>query len=812
MSKHSAASPSARHARAKSKCDSLHEPAPCSTTTVASGSAAGRNSANESPSCTPISAGGSTLTVRMAWHDPPPMAALQQLSPVFPIGSRINDQGHLEVGGCDALELAAEFGTPAYVVAEDDLRARARQFKDAFAAHTGDYEVVFASKAFPCTAVMRVFAEEGLGCDVASAGELALALQAGFPGERIHLHGNAKSLDELRAARAAQVRHVVIDNLDEIARLEQVVREDAGAPQPVSIRVTPGVRGDTHDKISTGQTDSKFGLDRRRRRSAAIAAIEGSDQLELEGVHMHIGSQLLALAPFREAVEAIAELPKFREVNLGGGLGVAYTREQEPPRIADYVETKVRRGARGLRRWRSRRRRARPGAGGELDGHALHRAVGQDERLDLRRRRRRHERQPAPDALRRALRGPRRRAARDRRRPVQARGQALRVRRRDRGGCAPARPEGGGRDRHARHRRLRIRDGQHLQRHPARTGRLRLRRGRARGRAPRAPRGAVRPRCLRREASASACSAAARSAARSPSCCPSAPPTSRRSPACAPRSPACCAAARATSTQILRDADLIVEVMGGIEPARDYVLRAMRAGKHVVTANKQLLSQHGEELWACARENGVQLRFEAAVAGVVPVIRVLGESLAGAELDRIHGIVNGTTNYILSEMARTGCSYSDALADAQRLGYAEADPSDDVNGKDAAAKMAIIARLAFDTPVHLDQVVYEGIEHITADDMEYAHELGLGLKLLGHGRARRRRPERPRAPRVPLREPPARQRRRPVQRGHDRIQVDHRDHAERPGRRRPADRERRAGRRHQRDDPAGLDARGDAAA
>ena len=150
-----------------------------------------------------------------------------------------------------------------------------------------------------------------------------------------------------------------------------------------------------------------------------------------------------------------------------------------------------------------------------------------------------------------------------------------------------------------------------------------------------------------------------------------------------------------------------------------------------MTANKQLLSHHGEELWGCARENGVQLRFEAAVAGVVPVIRVLQESLAAAHVDRIHGIVNGTTNYILSEMARTGCSYGDALKDAQRLGYAEADPTEDVNGKDAAAKMAILARLAFDTPVHIDQVTYEGIERITADDMEYAHEFGLGLKLIG---------------------------------------------------------------------------------
>jgi homoserine dehydrogenase len=182
--------------------------------------------------------------------------------------------------------------------------------------------------------------------------------------------------------------------------------------------------------------------------------------------------------------------------------------------------------------------------------------------------------------------------------------------------------------------------------------------------------------------------------------------------------------------EIVAGADLVVEVMGGLDPARDYVLRAMAAGKHVVTANKQLLSQHGEELSA-ARENDVQLRFEAAVAGVVPVIRVLQESLAAAHVDRLHGIVNGTTNFILTRMAETGASYEEALAEAQRLGYAEADPTEDVNGKDAAAKMAILARLAFNTPVHLDQVAYEGIEHLTADDMEYARDLGLGLKLIG---------------------------------------------------------------------------------
>jgi homoserine dehydrogenase len=183
--------------------------------------------------------------------------------------------------------------------------------------------------------------------------------------------------------------------------------------------------------------------------------------------------------------------------------------------------------------------------------------------------------------------------------------------------------------------------------------------------------------------------------------------------------------------EILEGSDLIVELIGGIDPARDYVLRAMRAGRHVVTANKQLLSQHGEELWETARVNGVQLRFEGAVAGVVPVIRVVQESLSGATIDKVHGIVNGTTNFILTEMARTGMTFGEALAEAQRLGYAESDPSEDVDGRDAAAKMAILARLAFDTPVHLDQVRYEGIEHIQPDDLEYARDLGLGLKLIG---------------------------------------------------------------------------------
>jgi homoserine dehydrogenase len=182
---------------------------------------------------------------------------------------------------------------------------------------------------------------------------------------------------------------------------------------------------------------------------------------------------------------------------------------------------------------------------------------------------------------------------------------------------------------------------------------------------------------------------------------------------------------------ILAASEIVVELIGGIDPALDYVTRALREGRHVVTANKQLLAQHGEELVAAAREGGAQLRFEAAVAGAIPVIRVVQESLGAIPIEKVFGIVNGTTNYILTEMTRSGLSYEEALKQAQDLGYAEADPSDDVGGADAAAKMAILARLAFGAPVKLDDVPYEGIEQIKPDDIAYAKELGLSLKLLG---------------------------------------------------------------------------------
>jgi homoserine dehydrogenase len=183
--------------------------------------------------------------------------------------------------------------------------------------------------------------------------------------------------------------------------------------------------------------------------------------------------------------------------------------------------------------------------------------------------------------------------------------------------------------------------------------------------------------------------------------------------------------------QIVADCDVVVELMGGIDPAREVVLNALRSGKPVVTANKQLLAQHGSELFAAARESGVQLRFEAAVAGAIPVVRVIQESFGATSIEKVFGIVNGTTNFILSEMAATGADYEDVLARAQELGYAEADPTEDVNGADAAAKMAILARLAFHTEVELEEVDFEGIENVQPDDLAYAKDLGLTLKLLG---------------------------------------------------------------------------------
>ena len=262
-------------------------------------------------------------------------------SPVYPGGSRVNERGHLEVGGCDAVDLAAEFGTPAYIYAEDDMRARARAYREAFERRDTDFEVLFASKSFPCTAAYRLFAEEGLAVDVASGGELHMALRAGFDPARIHMHGNNKSDGEILLATRAGVGHLILDSFDEIERCERLLDE----PQDVLIRVTPGIKPSTHDYITTGQLDSKFGFGLEDGLAAeAIERVLRSDVLNLTGLHAHIGSQIFELEPYTLAIHALGELAGdwCRIVNVGGGLGIAYTAEDEPPSIDAYVDVKVR--------------------------------------------------------------------------------------------------------------------------------------------------------------------------------------------------------------------------------------------------------------------------------------------------------------------------------------------------------------------------------------------------------------------------------------------------------------------------------------
>jgi diaminopimelate decarboxylase len=246
-------------------------------------------------------------------------------SKLYPADSSVTD-GRLHIGGCDAVALADEHGTPVYVVAEADLRDRARLFTRALAEHhDGPGEVVYASKAFPATAVLRVFAEEGLGCDVASGGELHLALRAGFDPARLYLHGNAKSDHELELAVGAGVGTVVVDHPAEAERLE--ARVPAGRRQRVLLRVTPGVDADTHEAILTGQAGSKFGMPPEQAREVAARSWE---RLDVAGLHMHIGSQISDLAPWRRAIAALATVGDFGVYDLGGGLGVPYTRADDP--------------------------------------------------------------------------------------------------------------------------------------------------------------------------------------------------------------------------------------------------------------------------------------------------------------------------------------------------------------------------------------------------------------------------------------------------------------------------------------------------
>lgn len=266
---------------------------------------------------------------------PAPAADAAALLDLFPDGTGLVD-GELVIGGCRASDLAAAFGTPAYVIDEGAMRARARQYREGLASRWPNSQVYFASKAFPSTAVYRLMAEEGVGIDVAGGGELVMALAGGARPADILVHGNAKTDDELRRAVDAGVGLVVVDNLDDVDRLERLVTDR----QAVLVRVKPGVLPDTHAAMATGQDDSKFGLGAAEAQQA-IARLRGSDRLELLGIHAHIGSQILDTEPFAREVEAMAALGDFAVYDLGGGLGERYTRHDTVPTVDEYLDVLV---------------------------------------------------------------------------------------------------------------------------------------------------------------------------------------------------------------------------------------------------------------------------------------------------------------------------------------------------------------------------------------------------------------------------------------------------------------------------------------
>jgi diaminopimelate decarboxylase len=261
-----------------------------------------------------------------------------ELVGLFPPETRIDGDGTLMIGGCRLDDVAEQFGTPAIVVSEEALRQRARDYLAAFRSRWQRCDVAFASKSFPCTAVQRVMVEEGLHLDVAGGGEILTAIKAGADPANLVLHGNAKSDEELELAVERGIGLVVVDNFDDIDRLERIV--PAGRQQPCLVRVIPGVEASTHASQATGHAGSKFGL-MPDDACEAIVRIERSAKMRLDGVHTHVGSQLLNVEQLAAAVEPIAKLGTFEVYDLGGGLGVRYTYDEHPPSPDDYAQAMI---------------------------------------------------------------------------------------------------------------------------------------------------------------------------------------------------------------------------------------------------------------------------------------------------------------------------------------------------------------------------------------------------------------------------------------------------------------------------------------
>jgi diaminopimelate decarboxylase len=269
---------------------------------------------------------------------------------IYPIGASHNAAGHLEIGGCDVVELAGTFGTPLFIYEETTIRDQCRRYVSAFSERTQDFEIIYASKAFFSVAISQLVLEEGLSIDVSSGGEYHVAKVAGFPSEKIFFQGNNKTKDELEFALAGGVGFVVVDSVQELALLEDLVAA-RGERQKVLLRITPGIEAHTHSYIQTGQVDSKFGFGLAD--GVALEAIRrgvAAPHLDLLGLHAHIGSQIFELEAFRKAIEIVVGLVaeahrafgfECRYLNIGGGLGIRYTEEDTPSSIGDYAAVKV---------------------------------------------------------------------------------------------------------------------------------------------------------------------------------------------------------------------------------------------------------------------------------------------------------------------------------------------------------------------------------------------------------------------------------------------------------------------------------------
>ncbi|QGQ97326.1 diaminopimelate decarboxylase [Paenibacillus psychroresistens] len=261
--------------------------------------------------------------------------------------SRINGQGHLEIGGCDTTALVEQYGTPLYVMDEAQIRQRAREFTEAFQASGFRFQIAYASKAFCVMAMCKLAEQEGLSLDVVSDGELFTALKAGFPVDRIHFHGNNKSPFEIEMAVDAGIGCFVVDNFTELQLLNEIAGQ-RNRRVKILFRVTPGVEAHTHDYISTGQTDSKFGFDigNGQAKQAIETAINLSN-IEILGIHSHIGSQIFEVEGFRMAAERVAVFAAtirtelditLQVINLGGGFGIRYKEGDTPLQISQYVK------------------------------------------------------------------------------------------------------------------------------------------------------------------------------------------------------------------------------------------------------------------------------------------------------------------------------------------------------------------------------------------------------------------------------------------------------------------------------------------